>query len=273
MPSTHQIAVLAALFGALAGCRPRDAAHRPTPAADLIVSVAGGRVTAPDSIGPGWLRLRVEEDGAGHIIVLFRLRDGDTDPAALLQALDTARSTPILATALGGPEVGDTGEVVMQVTPGRYLIGCVKQGPDGRRHAGRGEAKLLVVTETPIATGRRAAPVATQQLQMTDFAYSGPERWSAAPQMLHVTNGGRQDHQLRIVRLRPGSSLRDWMNADDPDQHATAVAGLARLGPGAEAYLPVELPAGGYVIYCLIPDPASGRPHVELGMLKAIQIE
>ena len=123
MPSTHQIAVLAALFGALAGCRPRDAAHRPTPAADLIVSVAGGRVTAPDSIGPGWLRLRVEEDGAGHIIVLFRLRDGDTDPAALLQALDTARSTPILATALGGPEVGDTGEVVMQVTPGRSWSG------------------------------------------------------------------------------------------------------------------------------------------------------
>ena len=63
------------------------------------------------------------------------------------------------------------------------------------------------------------------------------------------------------------------MIADDPDQHATAVAGLARLGPGAEAYLPVELPTGAYVIYCLIRDPASGRPHVELGMLKAIQIE
>jgi hypothetical protein len=40
-----------------------------------------------------------------------------------------------------------------------------------------------------------------------------------------------------------------------------------------EAYLPVDLVAGSYVIYCLIPDAASGRPHVELGMLRAIQVE
>ena len=63
------------------------------------------------------------------------------------------------------------------------------------------------------------------------------------------------------------------MNADGSDDIATPVAGVARLGPGAVAYLPVELPAGAYVAYCLIIDPASGREHVEMGMLRAIQVE
>lgn len=107
---------------------------------------------------------------------------------------------------------------------------------------------------------------------MVDFAYVGEERWQAGPHVLRVENSGRQEHQLRLVRLPPGSSLQDWLNADDPGEVGTAVAGVARLGPGAVAYLPVELPAGAYVAYCLIPDAASGRPHVELGMLRAIQV-
>jgi uncharacterized cupredoxin-like copper-binding protein len=52
-----------------------------------------------------------------------------------------------------------------------------------------------------------------------------------------------------------------------------SVAGVARLGPGAVAYLPVELPPGTYVLYCLTPDAASGRPHIQLGMFRAIEVE
>jgi len=272
MPLSHRLAALVALHGAPAACDPREAAHAATPVADVLVSVRAGAVTAPDSIGAGWARLRVEEDGAGHILVVFRLPE-DTDPTAFVAALDTARATPQPAIALGGPEVGDTGEVVIQFTPGRYVLGCVRRGPEGHRHASTGEAKVLVVTDAPVASGREVPPPATQQLRMVDFAYVGPERWPAGSHMLRVENGGRQEHQLRLVRLRPGSSLQDWLSADDRDKIGTAVAGIARLGPGAVAYLPVELPAGAYVAYCLILDPASGRLHIELGMLRAIQVE
>ena len=108
---------------------------------------------------------------------------------------------------------------------------------------------------------------------MVDFAYIVPERWAAGSHMLRVQNRGRQDHQLRLVRLREGSSVTTWMNAGEPDQHVVPVAGVARLGAGAVAYLPVELPRGGYLLYCLIPDPVSGRPHIERGMLRSIQVE
>ena len=55
--------------------------------------------------------------------------------------------------------------------------------------------------------------------------------------------------------------------------YATAIAGVARLGPGAVASLPADLPPGEYVMYCLVADPASGEPHIARGMLKPVRVE
>jgi len=272
MAVTLTIAWLATLcaLSAAAGCGRPDAAPVTGPAHDLLVTLRDGAVSAPDSVPAGWRRLRVEEDGNGHILVVFRLPESMTDGEvpAFLAALDTARATPPPALALGGPEIGDTGAVVIQFTEGRYLLGCVTRGRDGHRHASTGEARTIRVTE-----GASAAPRATMEVPMTEFAYPVPERWTAGSHMLRVENRGRQDHQLRLVRLRPGSTLATWMNADAPNQHAVPVAGVARMGPGAVAYLPVELPPGRYILFCLVPDQASGRPHIEMGMVREIQTE
>jgi hypothetical protein len=275
MPVSRRLAILAVLQHALAACGPQEAAQVTTSWPDVLVTVRAGAVLAPDSVEAGWTRVRVEEDGAGHILVVFRLAEAatDLDVTAFLAALDTAASTPQPAVAVGGPEVGDTGEVVIELTAGRYVLGCVRRGPEGHRHASTGEAKIVTVTDAPLPAGPAPAPDATQEVQMVDFAYVGPERWPAGSHLLRVENRGRQEHQLRLARLRAGSSLQDWMNADDPVEIATAVAGVARLGPGGVVYLPVELPAGSYVAYCLIPDPVSGKPHVQLGMLRAIEVE
>ena len=257
-------------LGATTACDRQDAAPVAAPGPDLLVSVRHGAVSAPDSVAAGWLKLRVEEDGTGHILVVFRLPESmtDGDVAAFLAALDTARATPPPALALGGPEIGDTGDVVIQFTRGRYLLGCVTRGRDGHRHASTGEARAIRVTE-----GANAAPRPTGEVPMVDFADVIPERWTAGSHLLRVQNRGRQDHQLRLVRLRAGSTVMTWMNAERPNQHAVPVAGLARMGPGAVAYLPVELIPGRYILFCLVADPATGRPHVEMGMLRSIEIE
>ena len=270
----QQLALWLTALAALASCSPREAVPAGPPRADVLVTLGTGTIAAPDSVAPGWRRVRVEEDGAGHILVVFRLRDStaNIDAAAFLGALDTAAGTPPSAVALGGPEVADTGEVVIHFTPGRYLMGCVRRGADGHRHALTGEAKIVVVAAEPAEEPVVPAPVATQQVGMNEFAFLGPDRWVAGSHMLRVRNDGAQDHQLRIARLRPGSSARDWMNAEDPGDHATAVAGVARLGPGGVAFLPVELPRGTYILHCLVPDPASRRPHVELGMFREIHV-
>ena len=255
----------------LVGCGDRGAPPAAGESA-FAVSIKGGAISAPDSATPGWTRLRVDEDGAGHILVVFRLPDGLSDSAvtSLMLALDTVPATPAPVLAMGGPEVGDTGEVIIELTPGRYLLGCVMRGEDGHRHLVTGESRLVTVSGL-VTAGRDSAPVMTQEVGMVDFAYVGPERWTAGTHMLRVDNRGQQDHQLRFARLNPGSTLEQWMQSEG--ETGTTVTGVARLGPGGIVYLPVTLVPGTYVAHCLIVDPASGRPHVLMGMVRAITVQ
>lgn len=268
---------------AVAGCGQRDApqpadsaAVAMSPAVEpVLVRVDAGSIAAPDTIEAGWRLVRVLEDGAGHIPVFFLLQDSlpTPDTAAFLRELDEGVDTPGKALALGGPEVGDSGQVYIHFTPGRYLVGCLIRGEDGHRHAATGEARVIVVPDAPPPGGADSPPKASHLVRMVDFAYMGPEDWAAGPQVLRVDNAGQQDHQVRIARLKDGSTTRDWLYAEERNDHATNIAGVARMGPGVVAYLPVDLSAGEYVIYCLIPEAKSGKSHVMLGMLRAIHIQ
>jgi len=268
---TQVLLYLLPLLGLLTACGQRDTTRPP----DLLLRVAGGKILAPDTIAPGWTRVGVEEDGEGHIVVAFRLggRGDDSSVALLASALDTAKATPATLHAMGGPEIGDSGEVVIELAAGRYLFGCVSRGPDGHRHISLGEGAVVVVRDAPIAAERQRPPAAAIELTLTDFAYVGTGTWPSGPQMIRIANTGHEDHQLRLVRLREGATIGAWMAAEDPEALADPVVGMARLGPGGVAYLPADLGPGHYVAYCLITDPASGRQHVEMGMLREFIVD
>jgi hypothetical protein len=242
----------------------------PSGAATVAVSVSSGSLHAPDTIEAGWVRLRVQEQGKGHILVVFRVPDTAT-PAELTSfraALDTARMTPPPARALGGPEIGDTGAVVLNLARGRYLLACLGRGPEGHRHANSGEA---AVVEVVAASNPREAPVPTRKVTMADFAYGADATWPTGDHLVHVENTGRQDHHLRIDRLPAGGDLGQWLASEG--EIGEPVAGVARTSPGEAVYLPVRLPAGSYVLYCLIPDAVSGEPHAIKGMFRALTVE
>ncbi len=269
MSCRPRLPVLAgALLLACAAPAERPAAAPPP---TLGVHVDSGHVTAPDSIAAGWHALRVTEAGGSHILVAFRLGRAVADGQlpAVLAALDGTGADPSVALAIGGPEVGDTGEAILDFTPGRYLLACVSRGEDGHRHLAAGEARLLVATAAPPAP----APSGTVRLELRDFAYGGPDRWPAGPARLEIVNLGRQDHQVRIAHLKEGVSIRDWLHADDPGDVALTEVGMARMGPGTTAFLDVQLARGAYVLYCLVADPASGRQHVDLGMVRPMQVD
>lgn len=267
---------------ALAAC---DRSARSTPASDADVDIVritarAASIEAPDSLRPGWRRIHVEEVDGGHIVVLYRLADRTAAPGAVadfVAALDTAAATaaatPSAATAVGGFEGGASGDVVVHLTPGAYVLACVRRGDDGHRHAHRGESTTLTVRSASAADSTFASPPPSMQsINMVDFAYVGPDQWTRGAQFLRIENTGQQDHQLRLARLRDGATLQAWMTADDPATVATVVAGMARVGPGEVAYLPVDLTPGAYVAYCLVPDAKSRQPHVELGMLRQILV-
>ncbi|HYW31738.1 MAG TPA: hypothetical protein VE869_09545, partial [Gemmatimonas sp.] len=182
-------------------------------------------------------------------------------------------ATPGLGVAIGGPEVGALGDVIVNLTPGVYVLACVRRGDDGHRHASAGESSVVHVRAAIAADSAFAAPPAsTGMVQMVDFAYIGPDHWAPGAGLLRIENTGQQDHQLRVARLREGASLQAWMQSVEPDSMATTVAGMARVGAGQVAFLPVDLAPGSYVVYCLIADPSTRRPHIDLGMMRAIQV-
>lgn len=263
-----------ALLVCAASCRADMPASNPDNI-DIAVIVRDGNIAAPDSVDPGWRRLRVQEDGAGHIVVLFRLSGdrSDSNITAFLAELDTASATPRNAVAMGGPEVGDSGDVIVQLEPGFYVLGCVRRGKDNHRHASAGEMKVIAVRNIEPDAAHSTAPAATAEVRLVDFAFVGPDKWAAGSQMLRVENSGAQDHQLRLVRLRDGSSVKEWLEAEDPRAHGEAVVGVARLGPGQVAYLPMSLDSGNYVATCLVQDPRTKTAHIEMGMFRAIQVE
>ena len=262
------------MLGALAACG--DAARTKAIApADVQVTVRTGAITAPDSVRPGWTRVRVEEAEDAHIVVVFRLPATTTpgEVTAFVAALDTAPGTPRPGVAIGGPEVGARGDVIVHLTPGVYVLACVRRGDDGHRHAITGESTVLQVRSATAADSAFAAPPpSTQAVRLVDFAFVGPDHWAPGAQLLRIENTGKQDHQLRLARLRDGASLQAWMAADDPEAVATTVGGMARVGSGEVAYLPVDVTPGTYIAYCLVADMTTKRPHVALGMLRAIQV-
>jgi hypothetical protein len=264
------------VVGLLAVLACGDPSHTATrAAADVQVTVRTAAIVAPDSVSPGWRRVHVDETDGAHIVVVFRMPATTTtdDVAAFVSALDTAPATPLPGVALGGPEVGARGDVIVHLTPGVYVLACVRRGEDGHRHARSGEYRVLHARSAEAADSVFAAPPAvTQEVRLVDFAYVGPDHWAPGVQVLRIENTGRQDHQVRLARLRDGASLQAWMMSDDPDTVATAIAGMARVGPGQVAYLPVTLPPGRYVLSCLVADLRTKRPHVELGMVREIYV-
>ncbi len=240
--------------------------------ATFLVSVADRSIAAPDTVAAGWQTMRVEEDGAGHIVVAYRLSGNTTAAgvAAFLVALDTARITPTEAVAIGGPEVGDTGEVVVNLTPGTYVLACVRRHDDGHRHASQGEWHIVEA----VGPSQGEPPVdSVIEVRMADFAFVTDVPWHPGHKLLKVVNTGREDHQLRIDRLHAGATLQDWIAAEDRSQLAEPIAGVARTGPGQTVYLPMQLSPGTYVLYCLVPSAATGEPHAILGMIRAVTVE
>jgi hypothetical protein len=122
------------------------------------------------------------------------------------------------------------------------------------------------------STGAAPAPKGTQTITARDFNFTIPKKVKGT-QTLGFTNKGTQSHELSLLKLNAGVSIDDVKNAflseappSGPPPFSEA-GGVGAIAPGTTAYLNAHLAKGNYVAVCFVPDPATGKPHVELGML------
>ena len=148
-----------------------------------------------------------------------------------------------------------------------------------RRRSPRGLAAGLgaSVVAAAIAGCGGGSDVEAIDVQGDEYAFVMPDEAEGGVVKFNISNVGEELHEYALGRLDEGKTIEDVKAAlasgqEDAPDWFTDVGGVPLLSPGEELGLTRELEAGTYVFLCFIPSP-SGEPHVELGMLKAFELE
>lgn len=254
-----------------------EAGVRSAPAR-LEIDAADFRFTSLDEIPAGWVEVTFTNSGSEpHHAQFARLNEGvtlDQFEAALIEDEVAAME---LVTLTGGPAVvdpGGEGSVLLNLPAGDYALICLVPSPDGHTHLEKGMIKSLIVTPPDAGAGSPDLPV----IGMRDFAFEFPETLPAGPSMYEVVNDGPQIHEIAIIEPRDGVTADEALAAltgeappDGPPPFAW-VGGMQALSPGETGILRLDLPPGDYVAVCMVPDPATGQPHIMLGMVQPFTV-
>jgi hypothetical protein len=236
---------------------------------------------ASDQIPAGYIRLTVtntgkEETGVG----LAALPEG--------QSLDQlAQSTPepgnfippffYSTTLAGGPssvQPGETASQVVHVDAGQWIVYA------------EGNQQPVPVTVAETADSVTTAPVADTTITEMDFSFGGVDQIAAGPQVLAVTNEGKQPHMFDFFQVPDGTTMEQVQALlATPDNATPAAGGLQEaditLVPGGQVilqsngtttWMDVDVQAGTYVLVCFVVDPATGMPHAMEGMVSLFQV-
>jgi hypothetical protein len=108
-----------------------------------------------------------------------------------------------------------------------------------------------------------------------DYAFDAPANIAAGIITFHLVNQGSDVHQLSIVELGAGHTIKEFFDAirakGVPPAWTTTVGLTATIPTNAETFLTVRLAPGKYVLSCMIPA-KDGRSHVEKGMYQYVNI-
>ncbi len=308
MKSQRLFLILAALFGlVLAGCAgtppgnsqvPSAPSVSPAPSAsepaspstdaspsqttsDLSIAAEDFKFDLPPSTPAGPTTITLTNSGEEeHQAQAALIAEGKTidDVVAALQGPDETAAFALL-TFTGGPTgvlPGAEATVDVDLAPGNYAFLCFIAGADGVPHIAKGMVGSLEVTE-PATTGE--VPEGDTELVAKDFSFEPPTGLAAGTQTVTLTNEGPQPHEAALVRLNEGTTVDDVMailaSGEPPSGPPpwTSAGGSTAIMSGDRTTMTLELAAGDYAFVCFVPDPATGKAHIELGMIAPLTVD
>ena len=258
------------------------ASAAPSSAAVATLAVTGKEYAfdLPASVPAGVTAITLTNAGQEeHQAQLVKIADDKTmtDLVAALQNPDPSAALQLI-TLSGGPTgvaPGATGTSTVDLQPGAYAFLCFISSPDGAPHIAKGMVAPLEVTGTATTT---ALPAGDASLTLKDFSFD-LDSLTAGKHTVTVRNDGPQPHEATIVKLNDGvtvDTIKGMIGASPAPSGPPPwrdVGGIAGIAAGATANMDVDLPAGDYAFICFVPDPATGKGHVELGMIGALTIQ
>ena len=291
--------LLVGCIAAFAACKTRNEAAQTetTTAAPNVVSLTATEysIQAPDTVSAGWTTFRLANHGEdvhyGHIV---RLEPGRTVAElvdAYAEAIRTSGPRPNWVTRFGGPggtAPGDSSSVTQYIEPGSYVWICPVEDSAGTPHFAKGEVKPFVVgASNPVVADRGAAPKADVGIRLMDFSFALDTPLTTGRHTVRVDNGGIEPHDLAVMKLAPGKTVKDVQTllnperARRPDQAGepapslaslgTLAGGIAAIAPGMQSFFEANFTPGDYALFCMATAP-DGRSHIEHGMIRQVSV-
>jgi hypothetical protein len=141
----------------------------------------------------------------------------------------------------------------------------------GVAHLVNGMWKALTVTA---AIGQAAEPPADLTITLTDFAFVLSAIPSAGEHTLRVANGGKQGHEVVLVKLHAGVDVLQFLQAlPSGPPPGDFVGGISPIDPGTHGFFTQTFTPGAYALLCFLPDKASHALHVTKGMVMQFTVK
>ncbi|WP_066459502.1 hypothetical protein [Castellaniella caeni] len=260
----------------------------------LAVTAKDYAFELPRRVPAGYTEITLRNEGAEeHHAMFMRLNTGTTT-ADFMRAAKQQDIAALFAmsSSIGGPGSVDHGQastVIINLLPGAYVVICIVPDAQGMPHYKMGMLAALTVTE---AAHAEDAPAADLTIDLVDFAFDQlPRQIRGGQHLWKVLDTGAQLHEMVLNRLAPGVSFEQakailmapptkptaatGADASSATAHAapfTAVAGVAPMNPASVNWAVLNLANGDYFAVCYVPDPETGRPHFDLGMIAPFSV-
>ena len=111
---------------------------------------------------------------------------------------------------------------------------------------------------------------------LVDFAFKLPEMIKAGKRIWKFTNEGVQPHEMSIIKLGEGKTVQDalsFLESPVGTPPLEMIGGIQALASGKTGWAVLDLSPGYYAVLCFVPDPASGKTHIELGMVSVFTVK
>ena len=289
--NVSRVALIALLLGGLlAACGDDDSGEGATATTAAEAEIPELKVTGNEysfstasSVKGGYVKVTLDNKGKEpHQAQLLRINDGVTPQQLQEAASDTTGGKLLgLTTITGGVNAidgGATQSAVSKLDPGSYLMLCFVPAPDGQPHVAKGMQAQLTVS-APEGTGGEE-PKYDFEIVEKDFTFDVPEV-KAGEHVVEFKNAGPSPHEATMYKLADGKTLDDLQKfltdaeagkASGPPPFSSAGGGAAIM-PNAATFPTITFTAGTYVLTCFIPDQKTGKPHIQLGMLKSFDVK
>jgi uncharacterized cupredoxin-like copper-binding protein len=293
MSPHSRLPALLYLAGAVAACRadrpspdndaavPSSSAAAAVPAATtadpITVTATDFRLDMPATVPAGAVSLRLVNTGKEfHQAQIVRLDQGKT-VADLEAAMKHEGPLPPWLHFVGGPNgIGPAqeGTSIASLAAGRYALVCLIPSPDGVSHLMKG---MIQPFEVSAGGAEAALPVASDTVRLGDYTFESGRPITAGQHTFLVTNAAQQPHELVLLRLAPGKTVKDFgtwattggMKGPPP---ALPLGGVAVIDHGESGVFTADLAPGDYGLICFVPDSKDGKPHLMHGMMKQITV-